>query len=100
MTAERIHVVHNAEQNRFEVQLLGGDTAVLDYRLQQPPGQQPGTLTITHTYVPRAFEGRGVASRMTQEALDYARSHDLSVVPLCSFAAAYIVRQQRRAGRV
>lgn len=98
MTTENINVVHNAEQNRFEVQLPGADTAVLDYRLQ-PPGRQPDTLTITHTYVPRAFEGRGIASQMTQAALDYAHSHDLSIVPLCSFAAAYIVRQERRAGR-
>jgi predicted GNAT family acetyltransferase len=93
MTTEGINVVHNADKNRFEVQLPSGDTAVLDYRLKQ----QPGTLTITHTYVPHAFEGRGVASRMTQAALDYAHSHDLSIVPLCSFAAAYIVRQERRA---
>lgn len=98
MTTEDINVVHNAEQNRFEVQLLGADTAVLDYRLQ-PPGRQPDTLTITHTHVPRAFEGRGIAGRMTQAALDYARSHDLTVVPLCSFAATYVARQQRRAGR-
>lgn len=88
-------VLHNSDKSRFEVQLAGGDTAVLDYRLNQ----QPGTLTITHTYVPGAFEGRGVAGRMTQAALDYAHSHDLKVIPLCSFAAAYIVRQERRAGR-
>lgn len=95
MTTEGIDVLHNAAQNRFEVQLPSGNTAVLDYRLKQ----QPGTLTITHTYVPRAFEGRGIAGRMTQAALDYARSHDLTVVPLCSFAATYVARQERRAGR-
>lgn len=92
---EGSNVLHNSDKSRFEVQLASGDTAVLDYRLNR----QSGTLTITHTYVPPAFEGRGVASRMTQAALDYARGHDLSVVPLCSFAATYIARQQRRAGR-
>jgi len=82
-------VLHNPEQRRFEVALAGG-VAELTYTLG------PGTLSITHTYVPRAFEGCGIAGRMTQAALDYARHEDLKVIPLCSFAASYLARQRRR----
>ena len=80
---------HNHEQNRFEVLLEGGRVAELSYTLE------PGTLSITHTYVPDAARGQGVAGQMTQAALEYARSNDLKVVPICSYAAAYLARQRR-----
>ena len=83
-----MNVTHNREQNRFEVRLEDG-LAELSYTLK------PGTLSITHTYVPDAARGQGVAGRMTQAALEYARSNALEVVPICSYAAAYLAQQRR-----
>ena len=85
-----MNVIHNPSQNRFEIALTGGALAELSYVLK------PGTLTITHTYVPPAFEGQGVASKLTKEALEYAVKEELEVIPLCSFAVNYIERQNRR----
>ena len=85
-----MNIIHNAAHNRFEVALEGGASAELSYILK------PDTLTITHTYVPPAFEGRGVASKLTKEALCYAAKEGLEVVPRCSFAASYLERQNRR----
>lgn len=82
-------VTHNRKRNRFEVALGGGEVAELSYTLE------PGTLSITHTYVPNAARGQGVAGRITEVALEYARREDLEVVPLCSYAAAYMARQRR-----
>ena len=82
-------IVHNRERKRFEVALESGGAAELTYTLQ------PDTLSITHTYVPDAARGQGVAGRMTQAALEYARAHDLEVIPICSYAAAYMARQRR-----
>lgn len=59
---------------------------VLDYHLN---GQ---TMTITHTGVPEAVGGRGLASALTRVALDYARKEGWSIVPMCSYAAVYIKR--------
>ncbi len=87
-----MNVIHNAAQNRFEVALKGGALAELSYVLS--PGA--GTLTITHTYVPSAFEGQGVASKLTKEVLEYAAANGLEVIALCSFAVKYIERQNRR----
>ena len=82
-------IIHNREQQRFEVALEDGSVAELSYILN------PDTLSITHTYVPDAARGQGVAGRMTQAALEYARTHDLEVIPICSYAAAYLARQRR-----
>ncbi len=88
-----MNVSHKREQNRFEVALGDGATAVLEYTLA---GQ---TMSITHTYVPNASRGRGVAGQMTEAALEYAREQNLNVVPLCSFAVTYMARQERRNAR-
>ena len=84
-----MNVLHNPAQNRFEIALEGGAVAELTYILK------PGTLTITHTYVPRAFEGRGVAAELTKTALAYAVKEGLEVIPLCSYAVKYLERQRR-----
>lgn len=49
-----------------------------------------GTLTITHTVVPSAIGGRGIAAQLVRAALDHARATGLKVVPRCSYAAAYL----------
>ncbi len=86
-----MNVIHNTAQSRFEIALKGGALAELSYVLK------PGTLTLTHTYVPPAFEGQGIAGKLTEEALTYAAANGLEVVPLCSFAVRYLERQNRRA---
>ena len=83
--SEEWQVVHDERARRFEVALTDG-SAELDYY------RQGDRMTITHTGVPRAWEGQGIAASMTRAALEYARKQGLSVVPLCSYAAAYIRR--------
>lgn len=78
-------VTHNRAKNRFEV-ALDGHTAELDYQLDGD------TITFTHTGVPSALEGRGIASALAKEALAYARANRFKVVPLCSFVARYMER--------
>ena len=52
----------------------------------------PGTMTFTHTEVPYALQGQGIASRLVRGALEAARAEGLKVVPRCSFVSAYIAR--------
>jgi predicted GNAT family acetyltransferase len=78
-------VVHNPEQNRFEIQ-QDGRTAELVYRLK------PGRIVFIHTGVPAELEGRGLAKELAVTGLDYARQNGLKVIPLCPFVAGYIKR--------
>ena len=78
-----LNVEHNEEARRFEIR-YGDDMARLEYRLGG------STIVYTHTVVPPALEGHGIAGRLAKEALDYARDRDLSVVPLCPYVAGYI----------
>lgn len=57
-----------------------------------------GVMTITHTVVPDAIGGRGIAGRLVRAALEHARGAGLKVVPQCSYAAAYIDKHPEYAG--
>lgn len=78
-------IVHRPQEQRFVCD-VDGHRCVLDYHLNG------STMTITHTGVPEAVGGRGLAAALTRTALDYARQAQLSVVPMCSYAALYIER--------
>jgi predicted GNAT family acetyltransferase len=75
----------NPAESRFEL-IEHGHTAFAAYALQGD------TITFTHTIVPPALEGQGVASRLIGYALGDARARRLKVRPECSFVAAYIER--------
>ena len=76
-------VVMNQATQRFEA-ALDGEVAFAEYRLHA------GWITLPHTVVPPAFEGKGVGSALAQAALGYAREHGLMVKPICPFIAGYI----------
>lgn len=78
-------IEHHEARQRFEC-TEEGVLCVLDYQLS-------GTvMTITHTGVPQAVGGRGIAADLTRHALDTARSRGWKLRPVCSYAAAYIKR--------
>ena len=83
---EQIEIVHNKLAKRFEVE-LDPYVAVLTYRLADDD-----KIIFTHTGVPPALAGQGIASKMAVEALTYAREENLGVVPICPFVSAYIRR--------
>ena len=87
---ENLKVVHNPEQNRFEVE-LEGQLAKLDYMVDGD------SIIMTHVGVPYEFRGHGVAGAITKAGLEYAKSKSLRVIPMCSYVAAYIRRNPQYA---
>lgn len=65
---------------------VAGDRGVLEY------GLSAGRMEITHTFVPAALRGQGIAGQLVRAALDHARAEHLSVVPSCPYAAEWIQR--------
>lgn len=78
-------VRNNEGESRYELE-VEGETAIAAYT------SRDGALVFTHTEVPEALEGQGVASRLVKGALEDARARGLKVVPLCAFVAAYFER--------
>lgn len=75
---------HDREHHRFSVK-IDGKEALLDYT---PEGES--RLHYKHTFVPPELRGKGVASVLAKTALDYAKENGYTVIPSCSFVAAYV----------
>ncbi len=76
-------VVHNAANQRFELD-VDGQTVFTEYRMSG------GIMTFFHTLTPPALRGRGLAARVVQAALEFARAQQLKVVPLCWYVSGHI----------
>lgn len=86
-----LSVVHNTAQSRFEVH-VDGQLAVADYVLRAGDDGRD-VMVMTHTLVPRALEGRGIAAQLVAAAMAHAREQGLAVDPKCSYVAAYMQRR-------
>ena len=78
-------VTHNTSALRFET-TVEGQHCVCQYRVFGK------TMMLTHTGVPQALRGRGIAALLVQAALDHARARQLKVRPDCSYAEVYMQR--------
>jgi uncharacterized protein len=84
--AAELVVEDNQEEHRYEARLGSEVAGFIAYRLE------PGRITLIHTEVELAFEGKGIGSRLIAGALDDIRRRGLVVVPVCRFVHGYLER--------
>jgi uncharacterized protein len=78
ITHDRVNTVFLAK--------VDGSECELDYRLDGK------TMTITHTGVPDAVAGRGIANLLTRKAVEVAAHNGWKVHPACSYAVRWFER--------
>jgi predicted GNAT family acetyltransferase len=87
---DELPIAHDPAQHRFSVTLEGHES-VLDYNVAGP------NWIFTHTFVPDALRGRGVAAQLVQAGLTAAKAAGVKVVPQCSYVATYLDRHPEHA---
>jgi predicted GNAT family acetyltransferase len=80
-----LSVLHNHAAQCFEA-IVDGHRCVVDYVLRD------SVMTITHTGVPDAVGGRGIAAELTKFVLDAVTEAGWKLIPACSYTAAYVRR--------
>jgi len=80
-----VAVTHNEARQRFET-TVDGQLCVADYQ------RRGDVLWMTHTVVPPAVGGRGVAAELVRVALAWAEAQGLQVEPTCSYVEVYMRR--------
>jgi uncharacterized protein len=80
-----LHVQHNIDQQRFEC-TVDDLLCVADYQ------RSGNVMHMTHTEVPPALAGQGIAAALVAAALEHARSAKLKVNPACSYVRLYMQR--------
>jgi hypothetical protein len=69
--------------HEFVIRLGPGKYAYLEYRVKQD------ALHIDSTFTPEEYRGRGLARKLTEAAIEYARQKSLKIVPNCGYAKYY-----------
>lgn len=87
MSQPDLHIEHLPAQQRFRT-VVDGLSCVADYQLDAAQRR----VVFSHTSVPEALQGRGIAAVLVQAALDWAAAEQLQVVPACSYVAVYMRR--------
>lgn len=80
-----LQVRHDPDRSRFEA-VVDGQSCHADYRLD---GR---VMTVHHTEVPPALEGRGIAGQIVRALFEHAAAHALCVRPTCSYVRAWALR--------
>lgn len=73
----------NKARSRYEL-VVDGHTAFAAYEIEG------GIVTFTHTVVPKALQGQGIAGRLISAALADVRARGMKLIAQCSFVAAYL----------
>ena len=76
---------HDPASATFSIE-LGGHSSHLEYELK---GKE---VVFSHTFVPPALRGHGLAAQLVEAGLQWAEIEGLRVVPACSYVAIYIQR--------
>lgn len=84
--AEPVDVIHNPAAHRFEAR-VDGHLGLAEYRLSG------AVMQMTHTEVPAALQGRGIAGMLVQQALAHAKARGLKIDPLCPYVRGYMERR-------
>lgn len=83
-------VTDNLAASRFELAEAGA-LAYADYRID---GRR---LYIDYVFSPPELRGQGTAGRLMQGVAEQLRGRDLTVVPICGYAAAWFRRHAQYA---
>ncbi len=77
------NVRDNKSTSRYEME-VDGHLAIADYHMNG------NRMEITHVEVPEALRGGGVAAKLMAGVVDDAKARALTIVPICSYAVAYL----------
>jgi uncharacterized protein len=78
-----INMKNNVEKSRFELE-VDGHIAFATYSMNG------NVATIPHVFTPVELRGTGVAGRLMQGIMDYAKSNNLKIHPVCPYAVSWL----------
>ncbi|QCI67483.1 GNAT family N-acetyltransferase [Phreatobacter stygius] len=81
----------NIDDRRFEL-TVDGRIVFADYR------REPSSIVIFHVEAPVPLRGTGAAGRLMEGIVELARAENRELVPLCSYASAWMRRHKQEVG--
>ena len=83
-----MEIKHDITNQRFYT-MVEGREAYLQYLIVDK-----NVLNYYKTYVPNELRGKGIAGKIVEAALNYARENNLKIIPSCSYVDTFIERNK------
>lgn len=80
-----MEIKHDIDNQKFSVIIDG-----LESHLEYIKNNQ--VLNVTHTYVPSLLRGKGIAAKLVEAIIEYAKKNDYKIIPSCSYVKVYFDR--------
>lgn len=80
-------ITHNQETQHFTLTVDGQYAGKITYQFDTN-----GAMVIDHTFVDKAYGGHGLAKQLVLAGIDFAKQEQLTIVPQCSYVAAFFKR--------
>ena len=77
-------VKHLKEKQLFYID-IDNQSAELKYFMDTE-----NVMNIMSTYVPDSLRGKGIAGKLVEECLHYAKENSFRIIPSCSYVHSYI----------
>lgn len=77
-------VSNNTGLHRYEIHADGALAGFVEYNVLSE------AVMFTHTEIDKAFEGKGLGSKLARHALDDVRAQGKQVIPVCEFIAGFV----------
>lgn len=84
-----VRLLQEADGGAFVIERGGERLAEMTYA-----GSAGGTATVDHTWVSDSLRGQGVAKRLVDACVQWARASGTRIVPKCSYARAVFKRHE------
>lgn len=81
-------VIHDEKGSRFYLQSEGKESYLRYEHIND------SLINLITTYVPPQLRGKGLASKLAKQALEYAKQNNLKIIPQCSFIRTYLERNK------
>lgn len=78
-----MEIVNNIKNGQFEYK-TETYLAYITYRMRK------NTMFFMHTKVPDKLSGKGIASALALDALNYAKANNYKIAILCPFVSSYV----------
>jgi len=89
-------VTDNPSASRYELRVGEELAGFVEYKL----GHHDSVISLVHTQVDDAFQGKGLAAHLARYSLDDARERGLAVLPFCPYINSWIKKHPEYADLV
>ncbi len=89
--------IQHSDTNGGMFYIEDGGKMVANLEYVTETGQENDIMVITHTNVAGKLEGQGIGKSLVDEAINFAKSNNMKIKPVCPFANAVMRKNGRYA---